>query len=787
MKKKILTATILSSIILGATTYIASATNLNLSLYSGIGGEGLYTIEKTEYLKSINGSVLNNNPELNKENPYFMFKNVWGGDSLKILFDKNTMKINGIAKSGDLSNSNDNFSFKIIDNESKEALINESANSIKVTDFISKINGKEFKYGDIVELNVKSSSGLKSPSLYSEEKVLGTNCINKDQYFKITEKGLENYVPNINVSPIEILGQEMLRNITITGTSDPNLNILVLVEGKEFLTTSNENGEFTVDIESEAGFTAHTAIEVRVGEVESIVYPQLSSEKNMKQETNTGYSYTLNADLETLTTAFESNILYGRTLLSEDGKKAWDIAYKALLKYENIEDKYPRDSAGNVQFYVDYESHGIKITSKDAQYIQNYLIKNEPRMFLLKDWSASPVSKDGVIIGQNFYIGNSAQNGDDYQRQLLETEEQVSKILSKITADMSVYQIIKVLQVEYEAAVSYRNAGTPGDMRGAFTFKQAICGGYSKGFEYLLQRVGIENIWVTGQAGGYHAWNHINLYGNWYLADTTWGGKNWYMKSWEDSKNHVVDNAWNITPELAKESIPWELGDRGQTIGNLTGIVNYENNNDGTIKVTYEDTENINKKMQINTSINEYKPVDMIKDNKGMWSATISYEEENLDTVDFFFTVDGKFNTLGNVKANNLKVENFENGMKNIVLATLNVSKEDLKELINKSNYKEEDYTKISFAKYTEALEKANKVLTNDKASSVEISATYKEVQNAINTLEKVNKIEFKGYNNVVFMTLGFDTEKNEFKAVSNGEMVHPYQYSKVYAKVEHF
>ncbi|MGL5084732.1 MAG: putative mucin/carbohydrate-binding domain-containing protein, partial [Clostridium sp.] len=551
--------------------------------------------------------------------------------------------------------------------------------------------------------------------------------------------------------------------------------------------TSNENGEFTVDIESEVGFTAHTAIEVRVGEVETIVYPQLAVEKNMKQETNTGYSYILNADLETLTTTFESDILYGRTLLSEDGKKAWDIAYKALLKYENVDDKYPRDSSGNVQFYVDYESQGLKISRDDAQYIQNYLIKNEPRMFLLKDWSASPVTKDGVIIGQNFYIGNSTQNGDDYQRQLLETEEQVSKILSKITPDMSVYQIIKVLQVEYEAAVSYKNAGTPGDMRGSFISKQAICGGYTKGFEYLLQRVGIENIWVTGQAGGYHAWNHINLYGNWYLADTTWGGKNWYMKSGEDSKNHVLSNAWHVTPELAKESIPWELGDRGQTIGNLTGIVNYENNNDGTIKVTYEDKENINKKMQINTSLNEYKPVNMTKDKNGVWSANISYEQANVDTVDFYFTVDEKFNTLGNVKANNLNIENFENGMKNIVLATLNVSKESLKDLINKSNYIEEDYTKVSFAKYTEVLEDAKRVLEDDKALGVKISATYKELQNSINNLEKVNKIEFKGYNNVVFMTLGFDTENNKFKAVSNGEMVHPYQYSNVYAKVEHF
>ena len=767
MKKKILTVTALTLAISGSNAYISSANTTE--------DQNNATIESSivEPKKLINS--------------YFMFKNIWGGESLKLEFDMSNMQINAIAKSGNFSNSNDNFKFSVVDKDTAKSLIKESADTKYVSDFVNKVNNKSFKIGDIIVLNINRSSGLSNPKIISDSKTISTDCVGKLQYFEVTENGIVNYTPNIKVKPFKILGQGSVKKAIISGTSYKNADILANIDNKTFSAKTNENGEFSIDIESENGFSAYTCIELSVGDLKTKVYPELLEQKNMKQETNTGYRYVLNADIDTLTSPFDGEILYSKNLLSEDGQKAWDIAYKELLKYDNTENKYPRDSEGNVEFYVDYESHNIKITKDEAQYIQNYLIKNEPRMFLLKDWSASPVYKNNVIVGQKFYIGNGVQNGDDYHKSLLETEESVSKILSKITPDMNLYQIIKTLQVEFENLVSYQNAGRPGDIIGTFKNHHAICGGYSKGFEYLLQRVGIENIWVSGHAGGYHAWNYVNIYGTWYLVDSTWGGKNWYLKGSKGTENHQVYGTYHKMPTLPIDGIPWELGDRNQNIANLTGIVNYENNNDGTIKVTYEDKENKNEKVHINTSLNGYKPVEMIKDSNGIWSVNISLNDLKEDTINFFFTVDNKFNTVGNIKANNLIVKNFTNGMKNIVVPKLNISKNKLSDLVNNSNYKSEDYTKTSFEKYLNVLEKAKLVLENGKATSIEISRAYKSLQESIKDLVKANKIEFKGYNNGVFMTLEFDSENKQFKAVSNGNMVHPYQYSRVYAKIEHF
>ena len=68
----------------------------------------------------------------------------------------------------------------------------------------------------------------------------------------------------------------------------------------------------------------------------------------------------------------------------------------------------------------------------------------------------------------------------------------------------------------------------PDDLRsiyGALVMKRAVCVGYAYAFQYLLQRIGMECMLVRGVCteGGRHAWNIINMEGNYYHMDVTWG------------------------------------------------------------------------------------------------------------------------------------------------------------------------------------------------------------------------------------------------------------------------
>ncbi|MCL2555733.1 MAG: hypothetical protein FWE03_01765 [Firmicutes bacterium] len=67
-------------------------------------------------------------------------------------------------------------------------------------------------------------------------------------------------------------------------------------------------------------------------------------------------------------------------------------------------------------------------------------------------------------------------------------------------------------------------------MEGVFETGFAVCDGMAKAFGLMAKMVGIETIRIIGPARfglesefGQHAWNKINLYGEWFIVDTTWG------------------------------------------------------------------------------------------------------------------------------------------------------------------------------------------------------------------------------------------------------------------------
>lgn len=58
----------------------------------------------------------------------------------------------------------------------------------------------------------------------------------------------------------------------------------------------------------------------------------------------------------------------------------------------------------------------------------------------------------------------------------------------------------------------------------ALVERKAVCAGYARAFQYLLQHMGIECTVVSGTAqGSLHAWCLAKLDGNYYYIDPTWG------------------------------------------------------------------------------------------------------------------------------------------------------------------------------------------------------------------------------------------------------------------------
>ncbi len=136
----------------------------------------------------------------------------------------------------------------------------------------------------------------------------------------------------------------------------------------------------------------------------------------------------------------------------------------------------------------------------------------------------------GTLI--NYKVANGNKNieiqykytQDEVLRMQDEIEAAADEILSGIDSGMTKYDIIRYFYDEITVNCVY-DVSSPNcnDIYGCFVNKKAKCGGFSKAFNYLCSKAGIECILVTGDYEGPHMWNMVNIDNEWYHVDVTMG------------------------------------------------------------------------------------------------------------------------------------------------------------------------------------------------------------------------------------------------------------------------
>ena len=170
-----------------------------------------------------------------------------------------------------------------------------------------------------------------------------------------------------------------------------------------------------------------------------------------------------------------------------------------------------------------------------------------------------------------------------------DAEEQAavdSAIASCVTDGMSDYEIAKALHdylaLNNEYDMRYYSGNVPAisyTAYGALVNRTSVCAGYALAYERLMDQVGIPCEYVTGMTtNGYHAWNIVQIDGEWYHVDVTWDDPTpdregyvrykYFLKSdkamsrdhisWEASHTCTstkYDNATILSPEEEQEAI----------------------------------------------------------------------------------------------------------------------------------------------------------------------------------------------------------------------------------------
>lgn len=192
----------------------------------------------------------------------------------------------------------------------------------------------------------------------------------------------------------------------------------------------------------------------------------------------------------------------------------------------------------------------IQLSEAEVRTTIKAIYSDNPELF----WAAGTIGyfsdSDGTVV--QMYSRYSPQEVDTLLNASLDA---VNKFLEKLPSGLSEYDrelythdyLIDLC--EYDKNVDPENSDKNDPkiytVYGALVDKLAVCEGYARAFQLLLNKAGVDCIGISGKGGDeLHMWNAVKLDGQWYNVDVTWDDR---------EEAYLKYNFFNLTDKQMKE------------------------------------------------------------------------------------------------------------------------------------------------------------------------------------------------------------------------------------------
>ena len=127
------------------------------------------------------------------------------------------------------------------------------------------------------------------------------------------------------------------------------------------------------------------------------------------------------------------------------------------------------------------------------------------------------------------YLAEEFNSKEEIDQAIAQIEQVKNQIVQNRTGNT--YEDIKMVHdylvdnISYDSSLSKQNIY---NIYGALVNRECVCEGYARAFKYLLDELNIPCVMVIGTGTNSqgetenHAWNYVQLNGNWYAVDSTW-------------------------------------------------------------------------------------------------------------------------------------------------------------------------------------------------------------------------------------------------------------------------
>lgn len=176
----------------------------------------------------------------------------------------------------------------------------------------------------------------------------------------------------------------------------------------------------------------------------------------------------------------------------------------------------------------DYNIIDNDTTMKDVEKSMEAFFLDHPEVFYVEN--EYTVSTKHTLFNDytELTLKYNVSGHDDLENKIAEVENQINIYLDKvkdksdIDAEIMLHDILGKDLTYYEYSDLESVPQQCHTIYGALSKKEAVCDGFAKTLQILLDRKNIQSILVLGSLEKEsHAWNLVNLEGNWYHVDLT--------------------------------------------------------------------------------------------------------------------------------------------------------------------------------------------------------------------------------------------------------------------------
>lgn len=224
--------------------------------------------------------------------------------------------------------------------------------------------------------------------------------------------------------------------------------------------------------------------------------------------------------------------------LNDNAKKIYNTIEKNMdkMKSGTYEISLSEDIANRLK-----EDNGMELLNYDFQSAWDAIIMDRVELFYV-DVAKINLKIKTITKGKNvkYKLSMGVGDSENYLEDGFQNEQivdmalsQIESIANQIAANTSGDNYSKITKVhdwlvdnvEYGTSISGKNAY---NIYGTFAMKSVVCEGYAEGFKYIMDKLGIPCILVSGTAQNSegttenHEWNYVQLDGKWYAVDVTW-------------------------------------------------------------------------------------------------------------------------------------------------------------------------------------------------------------------------------------------------------------------------